>query len=220
MSDTIIGVVADMRRQQQAWALSNSVGATVLSYDDGTMGCTRNHIKVWTKVLQHGGDWGVVLEDDAMPCEGFKEQLHAALDAAPADIVGLYLGTGYPRAWQRFIKKAMASDAHYIMSSHVLHGVGTAIRMHLVPDMLRFVGNMSGAQQNWPIDEQITHWARLRGHRTCYTKPSIVEHADGESLLVHPDAEGRGSSGRELARHAWEFGERDTWVGDHWVEMP
>lgn len=217
MSDITIGVVADMRRQATAWTLANQVDAAVISYDDGMLGCTKNHIKVWTKVLQHGGDWAVVLEDDAQVDERvFREQLQQALASPPADIVGLYLGRNYPRAWQRFIKKAMADEeAHYIVSSHILHGVGTAIRMHLVSDMLRFIGNMAGTQQDWPVDEQITHWARLRGHRVCYTKPSIVEHTDGESLMTHPDGEVR-----DRPRKAWEFGSRDVWVGDHWVEMP
>jgi hypothetical protein len=220
MSRIIIGVVADVRRERQAYDLADSVKAQVLSYDDGAMGPTKNHLKVWTKLDQHGGDWSVVLEDDAeIDKDIFRSQLEGVLANPPADVVGLYLGTGYPVAWQRFIKKstlaADAADANYIVSSHVLHGVGLAIRTHLVNDMLRFVGWMSAEERKWPIDEQITHWCRLRGYKTCYTYPSIVEHGDGPTLLVHPDGEGR-----TRPRKAWKYGNRETWDGTRTVEMP
>lgn len=215
MSDIIYGVVADMRRQQQAWDLANVTDAKVLSYDEGGhLGCTRNHHKVWTKLLQHGGDWGVVLEDDAVPVHGFTEQVAAALADPPADVIGLYLGKSYPRAWQRFVKKACAHEtANYIVSSHLLHCVATAIRMDLVPDMLRFIGSMS--EQDWPIDEQVTHWCRLRGYQVAYTLPSLVDHADGPTLLNHPDGDGR-----MMARVAYRVGTRPHWDGTRTVAMP
>lgn len=217
MSDIIFGVVGDMRRKEEAWDLAGAVDAKVLSLDEGTMGTTKNHLKVWTKLLQHGGDWLVVLEDDAQPFGPFLDTLRNALDNAPCDIVGLYLGTGYPVAWQRFVKKAVANEtANYIVSSHLLHGVGTAIRGHLVDDMLRFVGWMSPEQREWPVDEQITHWMRLRGYRIAYTLPSLVDHADWPSLHpAHPDGDNR-----DKPRHAHKIGTRPVWDRTRVVDMP
>jgi GR25 family glycosyltransferase involved in LPS biosynthesis len=214
MSDIVIGVVADTRRDQQAWALYDTVDAKVISFDSGTIGATKNHIRVWTKLLQHGGNWAVVLEDDAVPVDGFTDQLVGALADPPANIVGLYLGKGYPKAWQRFVKKATSSEtANYVMSSHLLHGVGTAIRMHLVEDMLRCIKRITPV--DWPMDEQITRWARLRGERVCYTLPSLVDHADGPTLLVHPDSEGRAAP-----RVAYRTGRRPVWDKTKVVGMP
>lgn len=219
-----IGIVAHRARLSYAETLADKVGASVLSVDDGLMGCTRHHIKVWTNLVQHGGDWLVVLEDDAVPVDGFREQLEMALDNSPpnrhgerAGIVSLYLGTGFPRAWQRFIKKAITEekDANYVVSSHLLHAVGTAIRLELVNDMLRFVAWMSQDQRQWPIDEQITHWARMRGHLVAYTRPSLVDHMDGPSLVAHPDGQGR-----EGKRVAYEVGCRHEWDGFKQVVMP
>lgn len=217
MSDVTIGVVADMRRNPDAWRLYDQVGAQVVSYDDAIMGCTANHLKVWTKLLQHGGDWGVVLEDDAQPCLGFREQLDLVLADPPADVIGLYLGRNFPRAWQRFIKPCMATDAHWVMSSHLLHCVGVAIRMHMVPDMLRFVGRMTPTEKLWPIDEQITHWCRLRGLRVAYPKPSIVEHRDLPPLVDHSQIDG---AGRKLPRVAWQFGTREYWDSKATTDIP
>lgn len=212
-----IGVVAHISRLAEAEQLADKVDATVISFDDGLMGCTKNHIKVWTNLVQHGADWLVVLEDDAVPVDGFREQLDAALASAPAGIVGLYLGTGYPRAWQRFIKKALQhKDAHYVLSTHVLHAVGTAIRFELVEDMLRWVTWMSQEQRQWPVDEQITEWARRRGHRVAYTRPSLVDHGDLPTLVSHPDGQSRDG----IARRAWEVGCQHMWDGSRTVEMP
>jgi GR25 family glycosyltransferase involved in LPS biosynthesis len=213
MSDIAIGVVGDIRRYGDAWELSQAVNADFVCYDDSTLGCTGNHLRMWHKMIQHGGDWGVVLEDDAQLCDDFTNQLAMVLDGPPASVVSLYLGTGYPRAWQRFIKPKMATGAHWIVSSHLLHCVGVAIRMPLIPDMLRFVGKMAPAERLWPIDEQITHWCRLRGQLVAYTKPSIIEHRDLPTLLTHQD--GR----RELPRHAWQFGSRNVWDNTAVVEM-
>lgn len=214
-----IGVVAHTARMSHAQTLSDKVDATVVSFDDGMLGAQRNHIKVWTNLVQHGADWLVVLEDDAVPVDDFRYQLRQALINAPTDIVSLYLGTGYPKAWQRFIKKAVTegskAGANYIVSTHLLHGVGTAIRYDLAQDMLRMLKWMNQDQRQWPLDEQITDWARRRGHKIAYTKPSLVNHMDGPSTIKHPDGDGR-----ELPRHAWEVGTRHTWNGLLTADMP
>lgn len=216
MSDIKIGVVADERRQRQAFDLTKAVRADTVSYDPGLLGCTKNHIKVWAKVLQLGGDWAVVLEDDAVPVPDFRANLERALQDPPADVIGLYLGTNYPKEWQRFIKPAVASEANWIVASHLLHGVGTAIRMSLVKDMLRFVGNMSDEDKLWPVDAQITHWCCLRGMKVAYTNPSLVDHTDGESLIAIRS----GEATRERPRHAHKFGALETYQRTSLVEIP
>jgi hypothetical protein len=108
------------------------------------------------------------------------------------------------------------ANAPSALSTHVLHGVALAIRMPLVSDMLRFVGKMTDTEKLWPVDEQITHWCRLRGQRVAFTKPSIVDHReDIPSLIQHPDG-----GGRDKPRHAWAFGTRDVWDTQATTEIP
>lgn len=219
---TRIGVVADVRRRDEdgeimGEVLASKVGAEVISIDDGMLGHTNHSIKVWTNLAQRGGDWAVVLEDDAKPVDGFREQLDMALANAPSGVVSLYLGQGYPTAWQRFIKKAVTNQrANYVVSTHVLHSVALAIRVELINDMLRFISWLSDEDKKWPFDEQVTHWARQRGNDVVYTWPSLVDHADGESLIHHP--EGQGSDG--IARVAWKVGTRKAWNKFAVVNMP
>lgn len=212
-----VGVVAHHTRLVKAWDMAQLVQASFLSVDHGAWGSTANHLKVWRHLVTDyltamdrcprepfAGvpQWLVVLEDDAVPCEDFRHQLDAALASAPGDIVGLYLGTGYPTAWQDFIKHAELDPAHWTQTHSLLHGVATAIRTELVPSMLEWVG----AQRDQPIDEAITQWARAHAHVVSYTRPSIIDHADWPTLINHPDMEER-----ENPRHAWQFGTRENW---------
>ena len=86
---------------------------------------------------------GIILEDDCVPVDGFRDQMAAAISAAPrchykdgnhcpAPIVSAYLGTGYPRYWQpgigKAIQKADALNAPWILSEHLLHAVAYAGR--------------------------------------------------------------------------------------------
>lgn len=218
MGEIAIGIVADMRRQSEAWDLSKKVGAELLCYDDGYLGCNANHIRVWTKMVAHDSKWTVVLEDDALPCDAFRDHLAASLSDPPTEVVSFYLGRNYPKAWQRFIRTKIKSspDAHWFVSTHVLSTVGLAVRSHLIPDMMRFIGNLTETEQLWPIDEQITQWCRMRGYRVGYTRPSLVEHADGPSLIANR-ADG---DTRQLPRVAWEFGTRDAWDRMSFEELP
>ena len=72
-----IGIVAHVERAQRAHDLMDSVGAAYASLDNGILGCNGNHRKVWRHLAErfsaHVG-YLVVLEDDAVPVEGFAEQ--------------------------------------------------------------------------------------------------------------------------------------------------
>lgn len=197
------GVVGHTSRTEQAVHLAESTAAH-LALDDGTLGCTSNHTRVLNHLSAHGcSKWAVVIEDDAQPVHGFHSQVDRALQAAPAPIVSFYLGTGYPRYWQKGIGRAIAKadhlNAHWILSDHLLHAVAYAIRTDLLPDLLTPLPNLL-----MPIDDAITTWARGNGHRVAYTWPSLVDHEDGESVIA-------GRTPRNTQRRAWQTGTRDAW---------
>lgn len=202
-----IGIVAHTARAARSHELMHGVGAAFCSIDNGNLGCGGNHRKVWrhlSKRFAAHKTWLVVLEDDAVPVEGFAEQLEAALNVHAAPVVSLYLGRLRPPHYQYLIepavKRADEQDANFIVSPHVLHAVGLAIRSDLVADML------DNLDEELPIDEAIGEWVNKRHYRCAYTYPSIVDHQDGETLLTHRDQQPR-----EPGRVAWRFGVRDNW---------
>lgn len=208
----VIGVVAHIGRAQQAYDVADLINAASLTFDDGSLGCTRNHLRVWSKYADTEHDWVVVVEDDSVPCPNFREQLDLALAVAPTPIVGLYLGRSYPPAWQDSIRHIQNDTAHWAVSTHLLHGVGTAIRADLVQPMLDWVGRLD---PEWPIDDAITDWARGSKIPVGYTRPSLLDHADGPPLITERFDGGR----RDKPRVAWDFGTRPYW-GRSKVSLP
>jgi GR25 family glycosyltransferase involved in LPS biosynthesis len=209
-----IGIVAHVARGEQAHQLMSDVGAAFCAIDNGNLGCSGNHRKVWRHLAKRfaaHADYLVVLEDDAIPCDDFPQQLEQALSATTAPIVSLYLGRLRPPHLQYMIEpataRADAADASFILSRHLLHAVGLAVRADLVPDML---GELD---EELPIDEAIHGWANKHRYRIAYTWPSICDHADGETLLQHRDGQQR-----EPGRIAWKHGGRDKWT-HQFIEM-
>lgn len=202
-----IGVVAHVDRADQARTLAASVGAVHLSIDDGTLGCRHHHTKVWAHLAQHshGDDWLAVLEDDAVPVDGFCDQLHQVLSVAPAPVVSLYLGTCRPPHQQACISEAInqadRDGAHWITTDRLLYGVGVAIKTNLVASML------ADTDPKIPIDYAIRDWARRSGHRIGFCWPSILDHRDDNTLFRHPDGEPR-----DTTRKAWRTGTRTHWT--------
>jgi GR25 family glycosyltransferase involved in LPS biosynthesis len=199
-----IGVVAHTARRQQAETLARTIAASYVSIDNGTLGAEANHRKVWETLIGKISDWCVVVEDDALPVPDFRAQLDEALTVSPTPIVSLYLGRERPPHWQtrieQAIHKAESVDACFITSNYLLHAVATAIRTPLLPSMLLHKTRL-------PWDEHLTAWATKHGHRIAYTTPSLVDHADTDTLIAHRDGQPR-----TPGRVAWQYGQRDNWT--------
>ena len=179
-----IGVVADRRRGDVGLKLARQVEADHLSVDHGGLGCLGNHLTVWRWHAEHPSDWAVVLEEDAQPVDDFREQLDAALQTAPADVVSLYWGSGYvddPRNRVKVID-AQRQDVCWVLScGRILHAVALAVRGDLVLLMTQELGRSSKK----PPDRLLSRWARARRHDVAYSIPSLVDHADIPSLIHH-----------------------------------
>ena len=204
MSHTV-AVVAHLDRLTAAERLVEQIGAAYVHYDDGSLGCNESHHRTWMWHRDNTTtEWSVVLEDDAVPVNEFAEQLDMALDVAPASIASLYLGRLRPPRWQTRIQSAIANavvaDAHWVVGTHLLHAVGVAIRTDLLTAMRSHAGHQL------PADERITAWARHSGLPIAYTWPSLVDHADGPTLVLHRDGKPR-----TCGRVAWQTGTRGAW---------
>lgn len=173
-------VMGHPRRQRQAnilaWALG---GHLVLDEDGAGENPTGDH--AWA-AYDPAAAWHVVMQDDALPVPDIARQAPAALTAAPAPVVSFYLGTSYPpqtvRPCKDAIGKANDTGSAWITAPRLFWGVAVAIRTELVPDMLRSVRRCQ-----LPYDERISRWAECAGHQVAYTWPSLVDHADGPSLI-------------------------------------
>ncbi|AON96985.1 glucosyltransferase [Mycobacterium phage Tonenili] len=205
-----IAVVACQSRQRRAENLAQAVGAEFVAVDDGTLGPGANHDVAWRWLDDSGGEWSVVLEDDAIPVAGFRGQLAAVLKAAPSPIVSLYLGRSRPPHWQLSIMQVINCDEHFLLGSTLLHHVAVAIKTDLIFDML------AERDRHLPVDESIGTWARGREIPVAYAHPSIVDHEHRlpttilERTSGYAGETGRRGSSREV-RKAWTLGSRKVW---------
>lgn len=211
----LVGVVAHHRRTATAESLARQVTADYLSIDPGDPldvadGCRRaadNHIAVLKWMAAKSNiSWAIVLEDDAHPAPRLRYTLHRAFHHTPSLLVGLYLGTGNPsgpvqRAIQPVHLRATACGAAWLTADWFTSSVGYAVHRSVLGDMLDFISPM-----DCELPLRITRWAQEMGIRTAYTRPSLVDHDDHDSV-VYPQ-----EPGNRLPRKAWSYGRRDDWA--------
>lgn len=182
--------------------LAKQVEADHISVDPGHLGCLANHLTVWRWHAQHPADFSVVLEDDAVPVPDFRDQLQAALTAAPTDVVSLYLGSGYisDATTRATIATAQENDTHWLLTrGRVAHAVALAVRGEHINSLVNHV-----QRKNRPIDAALSQWARARGHHIAYSVPSLVDHSDERSLV---------GKYRRAPRKAFTVGGHQQWTG-------
>ncbi|MDS2171623.1 hypothetical protein Q7C18_02825 [Nesterenkonia sp. CL21] len=183
-----IAVVGHHERQAVATRLADALEAEGLFIDEGHHGSLWNHERalLWAE----GQDERVlVLEEDALPCQGFREAASGLLERFPDDLVSLYLGTGRPPQWQEQIALSLiASDAartSYLVLPQLLHGVAYSVPHHSVSSVL------AGLQKG-PADYSIGNaWRDAGGGPIIYPTFSLVDHMDGPSVEAHPDGRPR-----------------------------
>ena len=182
--------------------MADSLSATLV-LDDGSLGSLANHDRAWREA---SGDWTIVLEDDVEPVPGFLDLASEALRRVPEPAaVCFYVGTGKPRVGQvaRAVSQARAVGASWLRMDRALWGPALALPTELVPRMLSFV--------RWstkPYDERLSLFLRSRKIPCYYTFPSLVDHADGHSLIAPAPT----------PRKAHETG-RPTWSSDVVVDI-
>jgi hypothetical protein len=218
-----IAVVGFVDRQDELDYLHNTAMPDLVEVDDGTLGVMGNHVltleKAYDLAKKTGQEWVVILEDDAVPVVGFHRQLGAALDVAPAPIVSLYNGTGYPAQWQRrFAEAAARQDACWIMHPSMRHAVAYALHkecfgLGVIDKMLEM------DRQRWAPDDSLTKWAKRWDQPIAYSNPSLCDHRDGPSVIAARRSFGMPAFGRKRPRVAHWTGARLTW-DDSAVTIP
>ena len=205
-------------------ALAAKVNADVVCWDVGKIGAEANHLQAWRWLAELPTEWGVVLEDDVIPCEGFTEQLTQALYYAPTSIVSLYLPRGRPPHWQESIGKAVAADVSWLTAPAMMSCQGYAMRTEFFAQHRKILNRIN--LHRYPIDEAITSWVSHIRNPVCdvsYALPSLVDHRDGPTLIDHWDGPRDGEralmtwdsdpTGASLprVRKAWRFGAHSNW---------
>lgn len=181
-----LAVIGHHSRQERAEQLANSLGAT-LFLDEADHGPTWNHLRAleWA-----AGERILVLEDDALPVEGFHAKAQAWIDCHPDDLISFYLGTGHPIQWMRRVDEQWGNDADHVTLPTLIHGV-----CYTIPR----VSILEHIDKRRPADYGIGDaWKRLTGRHVVYPKRSIVDHDEQQPSITQAQ---RGRTPRS-PRHA------------------
>lgn len=131
-----------------------------------------------------GGQYHIVLQDDAIIPINFYGHVSNALKAVPVQsLVSFYTGTARPYGKRVAAAVAKAKHCSWLRADLLYWGVGIAIPTHHIADMLDMV-----AERQEVYDFRIG-WAYQRQRLPVfYTNPSLVDHNDAiGSLLKQSD---------------------------------
>jgi hypothetical protein len=177
-------VMAHVDRADEASALAESLGGCDIAWDSALLayGETLNGDRAWA-LHDPSCAWHVVLQDDALPVDGFLEAVPQALAHAGGTLVSLYVGGGrpYPLQVGAAVANAKRAGRSWLESAQLLWGVAVAMPTPLVPEFQRW-----GFRQEGVYDKRLGRFAVTKGMRVRYTTPSLVDHADGPTLITHP----------------------------------
>lgn len=186
-------IVGHHARREQAEQLAESLGAYLL-VDEDDSGANWNH----RRALEWAAGQNslvVVLEDDALPVEGFQAIVTEWLNRFPDSLISFYLGTGRPPQYQLEIAtKLIAADrerADHITMQRLIHAVCYSVPPKLIPKVL------ARWDASKPADYAV---GDACGGPVIYPCNSLVDHADGLPVEKHPDRQPR----RER-RRAWRL---------------
>lgn len=186
-------VVGHHTRTGQAQRLAALLDAHLL-IDDGNHGANWNHRRALELAAEQPCRV-VVLEDDALPVQGFTEKVTDWLVRFPDDMLSFYLGTGRPPQYQMQVAERLIvadkTQADYIKLPRLIHGVCYSVPPQHIERVL------SRWDSSKPADYAV---GDAYGGAVVYPCYSLVEHADGEPVERHPD-----SAPRTERRRAWRL---------------
>lgn len=186
-------VVGHHSRFASAALLAGELGAHLL-IDEGNHGANWNHRRAL--------EWAacqpcrvVVLEDDALPVQGFGDKVTDWLIRFPDYMLSFYLGTGRPPQYQlQIAERLIVADkarADFITLPRLIHGVCYSVPPQHIERVL------SRWDSSKPADYAV---GDAYGGTVVYPCYSLVDHADGEPVERHPD-----SVPRTERRRAWRI---------------
>lgn len=175
-----VDIVAHQKRLAMAEHLASSSNADRLWVDDGTLGEWKNHLRAWRAAEGSGATHAVILQDDAVPVEGFRDAVLQAVELKPGELISLYVGTHRPRREEvlRSVGVADREKASWLVADTLMWGVGIVIPTHLIGEALEEVRT-----SRLPYDQRIGKWAEDTGRDVYYTWPSLVDHKDEETVV-------------------------------------
>lgn len=182
-------VMAHPDRAEWAQALSADLGCGIV-YDrgQGLWDTARRSMEAYDPEATHH----VIVQDDAILCEGFRGVVSEAAASAGMHPLGLYIGNG-PRGGDRRRMIQAASAAYrkhqtWVRGPGPLWAVATVHPVSTIPKVL----DLAEQARTKADDDRYTHAYRQMGVDCWYPVPSLVDHRDDIPSLLNNPVAGKG----------------------------
>lgn len=178
-------------RDESLRKLLERVPEAIVMSDPERLGVWFNARRCWAHGVESDYDWIIVLNDDALPCDGFLEVAEKALSSrSDMDPVCFYVN--HPKAAeQERVKGGTLLTCGWYTTYDGLVGVGCALSVDAASDFLRWEDEAM-VPSGYPDDARINLWAMATGRLIHTTVPSLVDHQlPNESMTGNEDDDAR-----------------------------
>ncbi|HCT5192755.1 TPA: hypothetical protein ACT29Y_003711 [Enterobacter roggenkampii] len=190
----LIAIVAHHSRRAMANDLASKLEADSIFMDEHSAGANANHLRALSWAAEQS-DRVIIIEEDALPVDGFRDKAQDWLARFPDDMLSFYLGTGRPPQYQKEIAGMLVEadrvNADYLVLSKLIHGVCYS------PPQGRLARMLNAWNKTLAADYAV---GEAFGGRVIYPCYSLVDHADLPTVERHPDNEPRTER-----RRAWRL---------------
>jgi hypothetical protein len=142
--------------------------------------------RAW-EAIDQSAQWGMVVQDDALPCADLIAGMEKALERVPENVlVSPYIGTRRPSKGKidRVVAEAAAAKAAFIEMPSLNWGVAITAPTRIIDGMLPWCD----VQQYPNYDRRIGRYAiDVMRMSTWCTFPSLLDHRTIPSLIGHGD---------------------------------
>lgn len=188
-------IVAHRDREAMARSLAYSLGETAhVIVDPDSNGANWNHYRALEWAAEQDCRV-VVLEDDALPVDGFASLVTDWFARFPDNLISFYLGTGRPPQYQMQIAERLViadkSRADFITMPRLMHGVCYSVPSQYLPRVLARWDNSKAA--DYAVGDAL-------GGAVIYPCYSLVDHTDGQPVEIPQDGMPRAER-----RKAWRL---------------
>jgi hypothetical protein len=134
--------------------------------------------------IKAGGAWHVVLQDDAIICPDFYNNLVGALNNVPVKtLVSLYTGTARPLGERVAYAVGQAKGISWLRFNTLLWGVGIALPTQHIADLLESIADRPDV-----YDTRIGAGYQQQRLPVFYTNPSLVDHDNDLGSILKKSA--------------------------------
>ena len=190
----LIAIVAHHSRRAMANDLASKLEADSIFMDEHSAGANANHLRALSWAAEQS-DRVIIIEEDALPVDGFRDKAQDWLARFPDDMLSFYLGTGRPPQYQKEIAGMLVEadrvNADYLVLSKLIHGICYS------PPQGRLARMLNAWNKTLAADYAV---GEAFGGRVIYPCYSLVDHADLPTVERHPDTEPRTER-----RRAWRL---------------